>query len=130
MAAQFRGREQVQIGRYALSQQAMNKVISLVVMASLLVGVGTMMLTSLESVNASYLMGREKFMVNMFEVISAFGTVGVSTGLTSQLNGAEKIMIILLMFVGRLGPIWLLSALNSWHAEPRYKLPTADLPLG
>jgi len=89
-----------------------------------------MVLTSLESMNASYLMGREKFMVNMFEVISAFGTVGISTGLTSQLNGAEKTMIILLMFVGRLGPIWLLSALNSWHAEPRYKLPTADLPLG
>jgi len=130
VAAQFRGREQVQIGRYALSQEAMNKVISLVVMASLLVGVGTMVLTSLESMNASYLMGREKFMVNMFEVISAFGTVGISTGLTSQLNGAEKTMIILLMFVGRLGPIWLLSALNSWHAEPRYKLPTADLPLG
>lgn len=75
-------------------------------------------------------MGREKFMVNMFEVISAFGTVGLSTGLTARLNGAEKTMIIILMFVGRLGPIWLLSALRSWQAERRYQLPTADLPLG
>ncbi|QJB54887.1 potassium transporter TrkG [Pseudodesulfovibrio sp. zrk46] len=130
VVSQFKGREQVRLGRYALSQQAMNKIISLVVMAGLLVGVGTMVLTSLESVNANYLMGREKFMVNMFEVISAFGTVGLSTGLTPNLNGAEKTMIILLMFVGRLGPIWLLSALSSWHEEPRYKLPTADLPLG
>ncbi len=130
VAAQLKGQEQVRIGRYALSPNAMNKVISLVVMTCLLVGVGTMVLTSLESVSASYLMGREKFMVNMFEVISAFGTVGITTGLTPTLNGAEKTMIILLMFIGRLGPIWLLSALNTWHEDPRYRLPTADLPLG
>lgn len=130
IATQFRGREEVRIGRYALSQGSMNTVVSLVIMASLLVAVGTMVLTSLESVGASYLMGREKFMINMFEVISAFGTVGLTTGLTPNLNGAEKIMVILLMFVGRLGPIWLLSALSSWHEEVRYRLPKADLPLG
>lgn len=130
VAGQFRGRPQVEIGRYALTMQAMNKVISLVIMACLLVGLGTMALTALESEGASYLMGREKFMVNMFEVVSAFGTVGLSTGLTPKLNGSEKVVISLLMFIGRLGPIWLLSALNDWHEEPRYRLPTADLPLG
>ena len=128
--AQFRGIPQVPVGRYALSQDALNKVIALCTVAVLLVGVGTMVLTSLESVGDAYLMGREKFMVNMFEVISAFGTVGLSTGLTSHLNTAEKSMIIVLMFVGRLGPIWLLSALHSWQAERRYQLPKADLPLG
>ena len=128
--AQFRGISQVPVGRYALSQDALNKVIALCTVAVLLVGVGTMVLTSLESVGDAYLMGREKFMVNMFEVISAFGTVGLSTGLTSHLNTAEKSMIIVLMFVGRLGPIWLLSALHSWQAERRYQLPKADLPLG
>jgi len=130
VASQFRGRDQVQMGRFALSQNALNKVISLVTMTMLLVAVGTMVLTSLESFGASYLMGREKIMVNMFEVISAFGTVGLSTGLTPQLNGAEKLMIIVLMFVGRLGPVWLLSALHSWQTERRYQVPTADLPLG
>lgn len=130
IATQFKGRDQVRIGRYALSQTSMNTVVSLVVMASLLVALGTMVLTSLESVGASYLMGREKFMINMFEVISAFGTVGLTTGLTPDLNVAEKIMVILLMFVGRLGPIWLLSALSSWHEEVRYSVPTANLPLG
>ncbi|MEF2229365.1 MAG: potassium transporter TrkG [Pseudodesulfovibrio sp.] len=128
--AQFRGLSQVPVGRYALSQDALNKVIALCTVAVLLVGVGTMVLTSLESVGDAYLMGRDKFMVNMFEVISAFGTVGLSTGLTSQLNTAEKTMIIVLMFVGRLGPIWLLSALHSWQVERRYQLPKADLPLG
>ncbi|WP_419788280.1 TrkH family potassium uptake protein [Pseudodesulfovibrio sp.] len=128
--AQFRGLSEVPVGRFALSQEALNKVIALCTVAVLLVGVGTMVLTSLESAGDAYLMGREKFMINMFEVISAFGTVGLSTGLTSHLNGAEKTMIIILMFVGRLGPVWLLSALHSWQAGRRYQLPKADLPLG
>jgi len=130
VVAQFRGLSQVPVGRFALSQEALNKVIALCTVAVLLVGAGTMVLTSLESAGDAYLMGREKFMVNMFEVISAFGTVGLSTGLTTHLNGAEKTMIIILMFVGRLGPIWLLSALHSWQTERRYQLPKADLPLG
>ncbi len=130
VAAQFRGHSQVPVGRYALSQDALNKVVALFTLAMMLIVVGTMVLTSLESTEYAYLMGREKFMVNMFEVISAFGTVGLSTGLTPQLNSAEKVMIIMLMFVGRLGPIWLLSALHSWQTERRFRLPTADLPLG
>jgi trk system potassium uptake protein TrkH len=130
VAAQFKGRDQVRIGRFALSQDALNTVVSLFTIAVILVALGTMVLTSLESVGDSYLMGRDKFMINMFEVISAFGTVGLSTGLTPSLNGAEKTMIVVLMFVGRLGPVWLLSALHSWQTERRYRVPTENLPLG
>lgn len=130
VAAQFRGREQVRIGRYALSQNAMNKTISLIIMACLLVGLGTMILTSLKSYSADYLIGRDKFMIDMFEVVSAFGTAGLSTGITPHLNPIEKFTIITLMFIGRLGPIWLLSALSTWHEELRYRVPTEDLPLG
>ena len=131
VAAQFRGESQVRIGRFALSPAAMNRAITLFTMSVLLVFVGTICLTSLESADvASYLMGRDKFMVNMFEIVSAFATVGLSTGITGDLNGAEKSMVIVLMFVGRLGPLWLLSALNSWQSERRYELPSADLPLG
>ncbi|CCH48034.1 TrkH family potassium uptake protein [Pseudodesulfovibrio piezophilus] len=130
VVAQFKGHSQVKVSRFALSSEALNKVLTLFMVSVLLVILGTMVLTTLESAGASYLMGRGKFMVNMFEVISAFGTVGISTGLTANLNTAEKVMIIVLMFVGRLGPMWLLSALQSWQTERRYKLPTGDLPLG
>ncbi len=130
IGSQFRGRAQVQIGRYALSQEALNKVISLVTTTLILVSVGTIVLTALESGDSSYLMAREEFLVNMFETISAFATVGLSTGVTSMLDDVEKVTVIILMFVGRLGPVWLLSALQSWQTERRYKVPTADLPLG
>ncbi|WP_319467499.1 potassium transporter TrkG [uncultured Pseudodesulfovibrio sp.] len=130
IASQFRGREQVQIGRYALNQEAQNKVISLVTTTFVLVWVGTMVLTAFESGQVSELMAREEFLPNLFETVSAFATVGLSTGVTPVLTDVEKVTVIILMFVGRLGPMWLLSALQSWQAERRYKVPTSDLPLG
>nr|WP_321514068.1 potassium transporter TrkG [uncultured Pseudodesulfovibrio sp.] len=128
--AQFRGRQQVQLGRYALSQGALNTVVSLTTMTFVLIFIGTMILTALESGDSTYLMAREEFILNMFETVSAFGTVGLSTGLTPMLDDVEKITVIILMFVGRLGPVWLLSALQSWQAERRYKVPTSTLPFG
>ena len=73
---------------------------------------------------------RAKFVQIVFEAVSAFGTVGLSTGLTPQLTPAGKVVVIILMFVGRLGPIWLLTALQSWQMEPHYRIPEDDLPLG
>lgn len=48
-----------------------------------------------------------------YEVISAFDTVGLSTGITSSLNVATKILIIITMFVGRLGPLTFISMWTS-----------------
>ena len=58
------------------------------------------------------------FIELFFEIISAFGTVGLSTGITSQLSPAGKIIIILTMFLGRLGPLSLaLSLIINRHPE-------------
>ena len=49
----------------------------------------------------------------IYEVFSAFGTVGVSVGLTPHLSVGSKIMIMILMFIGRLGPITFFQLLGS-----------------
>lgn len=41
----------------------------------------------------------------LFEVVSGFGTVGLSTGITPYLSDASKIILIFTMFLGRLGPL-------------------------
>lgn len=129
--AQFRGWRQVRIGRFALGQHALNTVVSLVTMTFLLVGTGVMILAALDSGgHGPYLMARDEFLADMFESISAFATVGLSTGLTPTLGDAEKVAVIILMFVGRLGPVWLLSALQSWQSERRFRVPTSNLPFG
>lgn len=59
----------------------------------------------------------------LFEVISAFGTVGLSTGITAQLPAAGQIVLVLMMFIGRLGPITLASGLALRERVRRYELP-------
>ncbi len=59
----------------------------------------------------------------LFEAISAFSTVGLSTGITADLPPAGQVVLVLLMFVGRLGPITLVSALALREKQQRYILP-------
>ena len=47
-----------------------------------------------------------------FEMASAFGTAGLSTGITSSLCDCSKLLSILIMFIGRLGP---LTIATLWH---------------
>jgi trk system potassium uptake protein TrkH len=55
--------------------------------------------------------GQETFLHNLFETVSAFGTVGLSLGTTDQLGTVGKILVILVMFTGRTGPLILMAAL-------------------
>ncbi len=57
------------------------------------------------------------------EVISALSTVGLSTGITSSLDAFAQIVLMLLMFVGRLGPVTLAAALMMNTRTARYTLP-------
>lgn len=59
----------------------------------------------------------------LFEVCSAFGTVGLSTGITASLNGVSQVVIICLMFIGRLGPVTLSNALAHSAEKRLYQLP-------
>lgn len=59
----------------------------------------------------------------LFEAVSAFGTVGLSTGITADLPVAGQLILVFLMFVGRLGPITFASALALRRRRIRYELP-------
>jgi Trk-type K+ transport system membrane component len=59
----------------------------------------------------------------LFEVVSAFGTVGLSTGITADIPDPGLIVLIVLMFIGRLGPITLATALALRDRGRRYELP-------
>jgi Trk-type K+ transport system membrane component len=59
----------------------------------------------------------------LFETTSAFATVGLSTGITSSLPGSAQVVLAVLMFLGRLGPITLVSALALRDRQRRYQLP-------
>lgn len=64
---------------------------------------------------------QKDFMEVLFEVTSAFGTVGLSMGLTAELSPLGKIIIIITMFIGRLGPLTLAFALSQRSDKLNYR---------
>ena len=66
---------------------------------------------------------RHFFVEYLFETVSAFGTVGLSMGVTPKLNDLQKLAIILMMFAGRVGPLTLAF---SWYAAGKREIKYAE----
>ncbi len=66
---------------------------------------------------------RHLFVEYLFETVSAFGTVGLSMGVTPKLNDIQKLAISLMMFAGRVGPLTLAF---SWYAEGKKDVQYAE----
>jgi trk system potassium uptake protein TrkH len=110
--ASLRGREKINVFRRTIPRDA---VIMAMVTAMLFAAVATIALTVLlafEQSQQPHIESKGLFLDAAFEVISALGTVGLSTGLTGGLNNAGRVIIMLLMFIGRLGPITVFAALS------------------
>jgi trk system potassium uptake protein TrkH len=82
------------------------------------------------SVTESPLPGEFVMLDVMFEAASALGTVGLSTGVTPTLTGIGKVIIIVVMLVGRLGPLTLLAALTFNLKPGRYNYPDEAIIVG
>ena len=73
----------------------------------------------------------ENFLPFFFEAISAFGTVGLTMGVTPFLSSAGKFTIIILMFIGRVGPLTMLLAIGQKHDEEgAYEYPDGRIMIG
>jgi trk system potassium uptake protein len=66
----------------------------------------------------------------MFEVVSAFGTVGLSMNLTPQLTAAGKVIILVVMFIGRIGPLTMALALGERRERARFVYPSERVMVG
>lgn len=66
----------------------------------------------------------------VFEAVSAFGTVGLSIGITPHLSMVSKFLIIILMYIGRVGPLTVLFALSQRKKAMHYTLPEERVTVG
>jgi trk/ktr system potassium uptake protein len=125
----LRRRENIQIFGRRISQQVAGRavMIALIATAVLMAGVGLLMFTEqgYASSNTS-----EHWLALIFEAVSAFGTVGLGTGVTPLLTAFGKIIIMLLMFTGRVMPlmlsIYLVRPTYPWHI----RTPSEEVGLG
>lgn len=117
----IRNREEVAVFERRLSHMTIFKALA-VVMISLLLVVGvTMVLTLTETFT---------FLQVLFETVSAFATVGLSTGITGQLSVTGQILMILTMFIGRVGPMTLAIALGEQRQQACIRYPEERLMIG
>ncbi|MFI7538958.1 TrkH family potassium uptake protein [Streptosporangium sp. NPDC049376] len=119
--AEMRGESRVNIGHRRLPESAQRQAVSLVVLGLCLIAVSTYTLLVLTPHSLDRV---------LFEVISAFGTAGLSTGITADVTPAGHLLLVLLMFTGRLGPLTLGSALALKERTRRYELPEEQVIVG
>lgn len=108
-----RGDEDATLLEKRIPQEILNRALAITVIALLLVFCVTLALTVTEAMSLPDI---------LFQVISAFGTVGLSTGVTPDLSPAGRILIIITMFAGRIGPLTLVFAFaqHTQKKEVRY----------
>lgn len=124
--AQLRGREDVEFSHRRFSQANISRALLLVFLASIVITLATLVLTQTEKIPQGY--GLEYI---VFEVLSAFGTVGLSLGLTPHLTVIGKVIIMILMFVGRVGIFTSLYALSKRQPKvSRLRYPEENILIG
>lgn len=130
VGAQIAGRSQVVINGRAAGRETCNRALTLFFLAALTICLSTLGLTMSESSFSPHAQAPVPLLDLMFEVVSAFGTVGLSTGITASLSDAGKLIVAGNMFVGRVGLFTLVLAMQSLRSVRTYSYPETYLPLG
>lgn len=110
----LRGESNLSISNRTVSREIVHKTVALVFSAIVIIIVALALLIFFADDSLRY--GNENrsiFLSYLFEVISAFGTVGLSMGATMELNLLQKIVIIVTMFIGRVGPLTFVYSLQT-----------------
>jgi trk system potassium uptake protein TrkH len=109
------------LGRRAIAPEVFRRASAVTAISAGIVVVALTALTMTES---------HDFVKLLFETVSAFGTVGLSTGITPALTTAGKLVITATMFVGRVGPLTIALAVAAAEGRPHYRLARESLPIG
>ena len=128
--SRLRGEEGTSIFRRSLSPETVGRAISVFVVATILIYVATMALTVSELGTTIHEESRGLFLELLFEVVSAFGTVGLSVGVTPQLSSVGKLILVLVMFAGRLGPLSIAVALTAREPRSRFQYAEENVMIG
>ena len=121
MLTELRGEGAVNIFGKRLSRAVHRQAITvvLIAVAAVVAGTGSLMLLTGENLDRA-----------LFETVSAFATVGLSTGITPTLSEPAQVVLIVMMFLGRLGPLTLGSALALRERRVLYEYPKERPAIG
>ncbi|MBV2264940.1 MAG: TrkH family potassium uptake protein [Thauera sp.] len=112
--AEIRGRMDTEAFGRRISHSAQRQAITVLVLSSAVVVLGTVFILHTTDIATDRV---------IFEVISAFATVGLSTGITAELPESAQLMLVLLMYIGRVGTITLAASLALGEHRMPFRYP-------
>lgn len=124
----LKNRDRVSMFKRTIPKDVVRKALVVLFLALTWIFVAALLLAVTESGKAASL--DNFFLRVLFEVTSAFGTVGLSTGITSTLSMAGKVIIICTMFAGRVGPLTLALAVALQRDKVAYTYPEEKIMIG
>ncbi len=124
--SRIRGREVTMIMKRTVPEETIQRSVGLIVLGFALVTLCILMLIISDAV------AEDKFLDAMFEAVSAFATVGLSRGTTPTLSGFGRLVMVALMFLGRVGLPTFASALTvaSSRHQANFRYAEEDVVIG
>jgi trk system potassium uptake protein TrkH len=118
----LQGKEKIDMFYRNIPVKTIEKAFIVIIIHALLIGLFFLLLLTIET----------KFEMRelLFETVSAFGTVGLSLGITSELSMMSKLIISVTMFIGRIGPLTLLIALSKRESHAILTYPEEHIMIG
>lgn len=119
--SEIRGQRDAAVLGRRVGSRVERQALTVTVLATLFIGIGTVILLSITHLPLSDV---------LFEVLSAFSTVGLSTGITADLPASAQFTLIVLMYVGRVGTITVATALALGQSRKPYRYPEENPIVG
>lgn len=126
----WRGHEGPHAFGRSIPQDTLDRASSVVIAGVAVVILAASFLMSTEARSMDPGESQARFLPVLFETLSAFGTVGLSMGITGKLTAAGKIVLSLVMFVGRVGPVTMALAMGMSKANVRYRYAEENVMVG
>lgn len=117
ISSRIKSSKNVNIKYSTLPFRLISKAIIIVVFAIIIIVLFSFLLTIVELRHIPFNANGDKFLEIFFEVVSAFGTVGLSTGITSNFSTFGRLLIVIIMLAGRVGPLTIATAIGSKEAK-------------
>lgn len=116
-----KGKSKIEVFRREIAEVSVRRAFAVISLSLLVIGTGIIMISIFDN--------DKKLLDIAFECFSAYSTVGLSLGITAKLSAASKVVIIGIMFIGRVSMLTLLIALVKKTKQRNYKYPTEELTI-
>lgn len=118
---EIKGDTAVNIGERRLPRSIQRQALSIVLLAAMVISAALFAISLMTKFTTDQI---------LFEVVSAFATVGLSTGITAQLPNAAQLILIALMFIGRIGTVAVASAMAARIRHSHFEYPKERPTIG